>query len=80
LQDGEKHEQLMFFDDLKMETVTLHWANKDQYYIKTDLWLNNYVFDAGAYKVVFEISRADTSVNTANEKELERSPQTDGDD
>jgi len=52
------------------EEVVLHWANKDQYYIKTDLWLNNYAFDAGVYKVVFEVCRADNSVNTANDKEL----------
>ena len=26
------------------EEVTLHWANKDQYYIKTDEYLRNYAF------------------------------------
>lgn len=52
------------------EEVMLHWANKDQYYIKTDLWLNNYAFDAGIFKVLFEVCRADNSGNTANDKEL----------
>ena len=52
------------------EEVVLHWANKDRYYIKTDLWLNNYIFDAGMYKVVFEVCQADNSVNTSNDKEL----------
>jgi len=52
------------------EEIMLHWANKDQYYIKTDFWLNNYVFDVGAFKVIFEVCRADNSVNTANEKDL----------
>lgn len=52
------------------EEVVLHWANKDQYYIKTDLWLNNYAFDVGVYKVIFEVCKADSSVNTENEKKL----------
>lgn len=52
------------------EEVVLHWANKDQYYIKTDLWLNNYVFDVGVYKVIFEVCKADSSMNTENEKKL----------
>lgn len=54
----------------KGEEVVLHWVNKDQYYVKTDLWLNNYVFDAGVFMVAFEICQVDNSVNTANNKEL----------
>ncbi len=37
------------------EEVLLHWANKDQYYIKTDRFLKSHGFDVGSYRVLFEV-------------------------
>jgi len=45
------------------EEVLLHWANKDQYYIKTGEYFFNYAFKVGEYKVRFQIVQAETSVN-----------------
>lgn len=45
------------------EEVLLHWANKDQYYIKTGEYFFNYTFRVGEYTVRFQIVQAETSVN-----------------
>lgn len=45
------------------EEVLLHWANKDQYYIKTGEYFFNYAFRVGNYTVRFQIVQAETSVN-----------------
>jgi len=45
------------------EEVLLHWANKDQYYIKTGEHFFNYAFRIGEYTVRFQIVQAETSVN-----------------
>ncbi len=45
------------------EEVLLHWANKDQYYIKTGEYFFNYAFRVGEYTVRFQIIQAETSVN-----------------
>jgi adenine-specific DNA-methyltransferase len=45
------------------EEVLLHWANKDQYYIKTGEYFFNYAFRVGEYTVRFQIVQAETSVN-----------------
>lgn len=45
------------------EEVLLHWANKDQYYIKTGEHFFNYAFGVGEYTVRFQIVQAETSVN-----------------
>jgi len=45
------------------EEVLLHWANKDQYYIKTGEHFFNYAFRVGEYTVRFQIVQAETSVN-----------------
>lgn len=37
------------------EEVLLHWANKDQYYIKTDRFFKGHSFDVGSYRVLFEV-------------------------
>jgi len=50
------------------EEVLLHWANKDQYYIKTGEYFFNYAFRVGEYKVRFQIVQAETSVNNTKEK------------
>jgi len=51
------------------EEVLLHWANKDQYYIKTGEYFFNYAFRVGEYTVRFQIVQAETSVNnTKGEK------------
>jgi len=45
------------------EEVVLHWATKDQYYIKTGEHLKNYRFVADGYTVVFELRNATTEQN-----------------
>jgi len=45
------------------EEVLLHWANKDQYYIKTGEHFFNFAFRVGEYTVRFQIVQAETSVN-----------------
>lgn len=41
------------------EEVLLHWANKDQYYVKSDRFLRGHGFDVGDYKVMFEVVSSD---------------------
>ncbi len=45
------------------EEVILHWANKDQYYIKTTEYFNNYAFDVRDYRVQFRVVSAETAQN-----------------
>ena len=45
------------------EEVKLHWANADQYYIKSGETLTNYTFKAGDKKVRFEVISATTEQN-----------------
>ena len=45
------------------EEVLLHWATRDQYYIKTGEDFYNYTFDAGEWKVNFRIKDAETESN-----------------
>ncbi|MEZ4908228.1 MAG: DNA methyltransferase [Saprospiraceae bacterium] len=46
------------------EEVKLHWANADQYYIKTSEYLKNYNFKLGADKLVqFQLKEASTEQN-----------------
>lgn len=45
------------------EEVMLHWANKDQYYIKTDRHLKTHGFDVGTYRVLFEVVHAEGESN-----------------
>jgi adenine-specific DNA-methyltransferase len=45
------------------EEVLLHWANKDQYYIKTGEYFFNYAFRVGEYTVRFQIVQAETAMN-----------------
>lgn len=45
------------------EEVVLHWANKDQYYVKTDEYFGRYTFRAGAYRVSFLLEEAEVGVN-----------------
>ena len=37
----------------------LHWANRDQYYVKTGEWFTDYRFDVGVYTVWFRLERAE---------------------
>ena len=41
------------------EEVMLHWANRDQYYVKTGERFTDYRFTAGEYTVWFRLHRAD---------------------
>ncbi|HWQ96193.1 MAG TPA: hypothetical protein VN368_02350 [Candidatus Methylomirabilis sp.] len=45
------------------EEVLLHWANHDQYYIKTDEFFKNYSFKVGDSHVSFKIKEAETEIN-----------------
>jgi len=45
------------------EEVVLHWANKDQYYVKTAEYFRNYHFKAGGYRVNFLLREAEVEVN-----------------
>lgn len=45
------------------EEVLLHWANKDQYYIKTDRFLKSHGFDVGSYRVLFEVVQVEGQSN-----------------
>ncbi|MCX9010166.1 MAG: site-specific DNA-methyltransferase [Candidatus Methanoperedens sp.] len=45
------------------EEVVLHWANKDQYYIKTGECFKNYSFKMGEYTVEFRILEAEGTIN-----------------
>ena len=48
------------------EEVHLHWANKDQYYVKTGEYFRDYVFKAGEVKVRFVV--VDANVEQGNLK------------
>lgn len=45
------------------EEVVLHWANKDQYYIKTGEHFKTYRFQAGDFTVAFELRSATVEQN-----------------
>lgn len=45
------------------EEVKLHWANADQYYVKSGETLTNYTFKVGNFKVRFEVVQATTEQN-----------------
>lgn len=47
------------------EEVLLHWANRDQYYVKTDEYFTNYTFKVGGWEVFFQIAEADPEQGTA---------------
>ncbi len=45
------------------EEVLLHWANHDQYYVKTDRHFKTYSFKVGNLQVSFKIKEAETENN-----------------
>lgn len=45
------------------EEVKLHWANADQYYVKSGETLTNYTFKIAGFKVRFEVIQATTEQN-----------------
>jgi adenine-specific DNA-methyltransferase len=45
------------------EEVMLHWANKDQYYIKSGEYFTNYEFRAGAWGIKFILVHAEIDPN-----------------
>lgn len=45
------------------EEVFLHWANKDQYYIKTERFLKSHGFNVGSYRLLFEVVRIEGAPN-----------------
>lgn len=50
------------------DEVVLHWATKDQYYVKTIDRFTNYRFRADDYSVVFEVKRADADEGNGRDK------------
>lgn len=56
------------------EEVKLHWANNDQYYIKTSENFQNYKFNAGGYAIRFELVNATSEQN--NNKSTEDKKRT----
>lgn len=50
------------------EEVVLHWANKDQYYVKSDSFIKGHGFDVGQYKVMFEVVEAEDEINVKTPK------------
>ncbi len=50
------------------EEVTLYWANRDQYYVKTDEFFNKYNFKVGKFDFHFILSQTDTSTINRAEK------------
>ncbi|MEI7837128.1 MAG: DNA methyltransferase, partial [Planctomycetota bacterium] len=49
------------------EEVTLHWANKDQYYIKSGEWHKDYRFNVGNKAVRFRLVEATQETNNNKE-------------
>lgn len=54
------------------EEVKLHWANHDQYYIKTSENFNNYIISFGDKKLHFKVIDATTEKNNNKESEERR--------
>jgi len=52
------------------EDVVLHWANKDQHYVKTGEFFKIYRFKAAEYAVTFQLRKADVEQN--NNKSAKR--------
>lgn len=50
------------------EEVLLHWANKDQYYVKTDRFLKGHGFDVGVYRVMFEMVQVEGQTGANGDK------------
>jgi len=51
------------------EEVTLHWANKDQYYIKSGEWHKDYRFKVGDKSVRFKLVEATQETNNNKESD-----------
>lgn len=65
------------------EEVLLHWANKDQYYIKTERYLKNYGFEVGENTTVrFEVVTAESTKNNnkTEKRHLVLAPETEAND
>ena len=45
------------------EEVLLHWANNDQYYVKSGEFFKKYSFKAGGYRVNFSLKEAEAELN-----------------
>jgi len=49
--------------------VTLYWANKNQYYVKTTEYFHKYIFRAGAYEINFKLREAHVDKNNVKGKD-----------
>lgn len=52
-----------YFVPYNGEEVLLHWANRDQYYIKSGEYFNNYNFRVGGWRIVFALKEAEIALN-----------------
>jgi adenine-specific DNA-methyltransferase len=53
------------------EEVTLHWANKDQYYIKSGEWHKDYRFKVGSGDKTVRLKLVEATQEVANNKEAD---------
>ncbi|MHA1920366.1 MAG: DNA methyltransferase [Promethearchaeota archaeon] len=51
------------------EEVLLHWANKDQYYVKTTEWFTKYSFKNNNLKINFRIVKAEDEIGNVKSQE-----------
>ncbi len=51
------------------EEVLLHWANKDQYYVKTEEHFTNYKFEVDGKSVWFKVAQAEQDRDNVKEEE-----------
>lgn len=76
--EGDFISQRRYKDDVyaipyQGEEVKLHWANHDQYYIKTSEYFKNYRFNLRNGKTInFELAEASTEQNNNKEQNKER--------
>ena len=50
------------------EEVLFHWANNDQYYVKSGEYFKKYSFKAGGYKVNFVLKEAEVELNDVRDE------------
>lgn len=57
-----------YFIPYNGEEVLLHWANNDQYYVKTGEYFTKYAFRAGNYQVSFVLRDATIELNNVKDE------------
>lgn len=57
-----------YFVPYNGEEVLLHWANNDQYYVKSGEYFKKYDFKAGGYRVNFVLKDAEAELNDVKDE------------